>query len=462
MSEQETAKLSAIGRLLNWANTPCHTDPFWLHKLHILLRIILITFKESGNNSLNIRASALTYTILLSLVPMLAMSTAVVKGLGGGNELRQLVYSYIDTLEETTPLPHVGIPAALQSEEQTQTDADMVAARQDTPVTDHFRSAADQIFDYVDNTDFATLGTIGVLGVLLSAIFVLSNIELSMNTIWHVAAGRSLLRKTTDYLTFLILMPLSINFGFAANAVLKDDTLLNKLLDILPGPWVQTGLLFLIPLFFITLTLFLIYIFFPNTKVNPGPAFIGALFAGTFWFLTQNIYIGLQIGVSRYNAIYGSFATLPLFLVWMFLGWVFILGGAQLAFACQRHHNYQLKKINHSPLEQLSAAFDILNITYDFYTNKIKLKTTELPAHFPAYSATLLFSSLKKLIASQTIVSTEQGRLLPGGPANKLQYQEIVSSILGNSFPDTEGGKAVAALLKQATPILNKDFSGKG
>jgi membrane protein len=461
MPEQETTEISAIERLLNWANTPCHATPFWLHKLHSLLRIILITFKEFGNNALNIRASALTYTILLSLVPMLAMSTAVVKGLGGGNELRQLVYSYIDTLEETTPLTHVGIPGTHKSKEQTQTDAGVVSARQDTAITEHFRSAADQIFDYVDNTDFATLGTIGVLGVLLSAILVLSNIELSMNTIWHVHAGRSLLRKVTDYLTFLILMPLSINFGFAANAVLKNDALLNKLLDLLPGPWVQTGLLFLIPLFFITLTLFLIYIFFPNTKVKTGPAFIGALFAGSFWFFTQNIYIGLQIGVSKYNAIYGSFATLPLFLIWMFLGWVFILGGAQLAFACQQHHRYQLKKLNHSPLEQLSAAFDILNITYDFYANKTQLKTKELPAHCPAYSATLLFSSLKKLIASQTIVSTEKGRLLPSGPANKLQYQEIVSSILGNSFPDTRGGKAAAALLKQAKPLLDKDFSVK-
>lgn len=461
MSEQETAKISAIKRLLNWANTPCHTSPFWLHKLHNLIRIILITFKEFGNNALNIRASALTYTILLSLVPMLAMSTAVVKGLGGGNELRQLVYSYIDTLEETTPLTHVGLLDTLQSEEPLQTDAALVAPTKETPVTDHFRSAADQIFDYVDNTDFATLGTIGVLGVLLSAILVLSNIELSMNTIWHVPAGRSLLRKVTDYLTFLILMPLSINFGFAANAVLKNDTLLNKFLDFLPGPWVQTGLLFLVPLFFITLTLFLIYIFFPNTKVKPGPAFIGALFAGTLWFITQNIYIGLQIGVSKYNAIYGSFATLPLFLVWMFLGWVFILGGAQLAFACQRHQSYQLKKNDHSPLEQLSAAFDILTITYDFYTSKTKLKNKELPFHCPAYSAALLFSSLKKLIASQIIVNTETGRLLPAGPANKLQYQEIVSSILGDSFPDTKGGKAAAALLNQAKPLLNKDFSVK-
>lgn len=444
--------MAMIKRLLDWANTPIHDSSAWQNKLHIFIRIILITFKEFGNNSLNIRASALTYTILLSLVPMLAMSTAIVKGLGGGDELRQVVYSYLDTLEETTPLTHFGIGEELLTENTLQSDA---------RVTDQFRTAADQIFTYVDNTDFATLGTIGVLGVLFSAILVLSNIEMSMNTIWHVTSGRSILRKVSDYLTFLILMPLSINFGFAANAVLKNDTLQNKVLGFLPGPWIETGLLLLVPLFFITMTLFLIYIFFPNTKVKPIPAFIGALFAGSFWFLTQNIYIGLQIGVSKYNAIYGSFATLPLFLVWMFLGWLFILAGAQLAFACQRHESYQLKKLSHAPLELLSAAFDILNVSYDLYAQKIKLTKKELPTYCPAYPTPLLYNTLQKLLSSQIIVSTKKGYLLPAAPADTVQYQEIFSSILGTSFPETMGGNTTKILIQQAKPILEKKFSIK-
>ncbi len=460
MSEQQTEKISSFNKLLNWANTPLPDSSSLLYKIHTFVRIIFITFKEFRNNDLNIRASALTYTILLSLVPMLAMSTAVVKGLGGGDELSQVVYSYIDTLEETTPLTHIGVPEILTNTGPTTTpDTATLPSQKDVAITAQFRTAADQIFKYVDNTDFATLGTIGVLGVLFSAILVLSNIELSMNTIWHISSGRSLLRKITDYLTFLILMPLSLNFGFAANAVLKNDNLLNKVLGVIPGPLVETGLLLFVPLFFITLTLFLIYIFFPNTKVKPGPAFIGALFAGAFWFLAQNFYIGLQIGVSKYNAIYGSFATLPLFLIWMFLGWVFILGGAQLAFACQQHRNYQLQKLTHSPLEQLSAAFDILNIIYAHYAEKKKLTKKELPAHCSAYSATLLFSSLKKLTLSQTIVCTEKGRLLPAGPPTSLQYQEIVSSILGNSYPNTIGGKTAEDLFRQTQPILERNFT---
>ncbi|MCF8057166.1 MAG: YihY/virulence factor BrkB family protein [Desulfocapsa sp.] len=454
-------KLSLTGRLIHWANAPYAGNAFLLQKFHSFIRIILITVREFGNNELTLRSSALTYTIMLSLVPMLAMSTAVVKGLGGGNELRQVVYSYIGTLEETTPFTHIAIPRKHHADNSTDAAESGSSTQEAAPITDDFRAAADQIFNYVDKTNFATLGTIGVLGVLLSAILVLGNIELAMNTIWHVPAGRSLLRKVTDYLTFLILMPLSINFGFAANAVLKNDTLLNKLIGYLPGPWIQTALLLFVPLFFISITLFLIYLFFPNTKVKTVPALIGALFAGTLWFITQNFYIGLQIGVSKYNAIYGSFATVPLFLVWMFLGWVFILGGAQLAFACQRQSNYQLKKTDLSPTEQLSAAFDILNILFVSYDSKETIHRKDLPGHCPPYTAEMLFSCLKKLTDAKLIAITKKERLLPAVPAEQLQYHEIVSAILGKSFPTTEGGRTAASLFQQTTPLLNKSFSEK-
>ena len=462
MQKQDSGSETIVQRILNWADLPFSGHSLLLNKLHTLVRILLITAKEFNNNELNIRASALTYTILLSLVPILAMSTAVVKGLGGGDQLREVIYSYIDTLERTTPITQGAIPSTVSKERATQERLGKATSpRQDTSITKHLRSATDQIFDYVDKTNFATLGTIGVLGILLSAVLVLGNIELAMNTIWHVSAGRSLLRKITDYLTFLVLMPLSINFGFAANAVLKNDALLHRVMAHLPAVWVQTALLLLVPLFFITLTLFLIYIFFPHTRVKPLPALIGALFAATLWFITQNFYIGLQIGVSNYNAIYGSFATLPLFLVWMFLGWVFILGGAQLAFACQRQSSYQLRKEDHSPLEQLSAAFDILTITLNTYAGKNELSRKDLPAHCPAYSARLLFSTMEKLLSSHILLITADGLLLPGAPAEQIQHREIVAAILGKRLPQTQGGRDASLLLKQADPFLTTNFAPK-
>lgn len=447
--QQPKKRVSLLQRLLSWANAPCTSNSAAKKKLHSFTRIILITVKEFTTNELNIRASALTYTILLSLVPMLAMSTAVLKGIGGSDQLRTMAYSYIDTLDKTTPLTTGGLS-------RLPVNLDVPTTDEDQSITSQFRSVADQIFNYVDNTNFATLGTIGVLGVLFSAILVLSNIELAMNEIWHVPSGRSFFRKITDYLTLLILMPISINLGFVANTVLKNDTILNKIMSFFPGSLVQAVLLLLVPLFFITLSMFLIYIFFPNTKVKPGSALIGACFAATLWFITQNLYIGLQIGVSKYNAIYGSFATLPLFLIWMFLGWVFILGGAQLAFACQRQNSYQLKKLKHSPMEQVSAAFDILAVIYNSYREKSILQKKDLSYHCPSYSALLLLETTNKLIAGQVIEISKQERLLPGAPATQMHYKEVLKAILGDSFPSTEGGQITSGLFKQIHPVVSQ------
>ena len=458
----ETApRLSIFSRLLDWANSPVHNSSFFLQKVHATFRIFLISFKEFFENELSIRASALTYTILLSLVPMLAMSTAVLKGLGGNDQLRTAVYSYIDTIGQTTPLTTAGLGALPKTITETADSEEETSETDENSMTSQFRSVADQIFNYVDRTNFAALGTIGVFGVFLSAVLVLSNIEMSMNTIWHVSAGRSLIRKVTDYLTLLILLPISINLGFFTNTILKNDKMLHTIMSYLPGAWVQTALLLLVPLFFIVITFFVIYIFFPNTKVKTGPALIGAAVAGTLWFITQNLYIGLQIGVSKYNAIYGSFATLPLFLVWMFLGWVFILLGAQVAFACQKQSSYQLKKLNNSPMEMLSAAYDILTVVFQSYEAKQKLRKKDLPQHCPAYATQLIFACMDKLSSAQIILVAEKNLIVPSAPPEKVSYQEVISAVLGDKFPDTEGGKTAASLLQEAGSIFSRNFTEK-
>jgi membrane protein len=256
-------------------------------------------------------------------------------------------------------------------------------------------------------------------------------------------------------------LPISINLGFFANAILKNDKLLNKIMSYLPGAWVQTALLLFVPLFFIILTFFVIYIFFPNTKVKTKPALIGATISGTLWFITQNMYIGLQIGVSKYNAIYGSFATLPLFLVWMFLGWVFILLGAQIAFACQKQASYQLKKLSNSPMEMLSAAYDILAVVFHAYNEKSRLQKKHLPEKCAAYPAELIYTCLHKLNAAQIILISKNGFVLPGAPPEKISYKEIISAILGSNFPTTDGGKTAASLLQEAESVFSKKFAEK-
>lgn len=450
MPTHTSCKPSIANRILVWADQP---NPAGAPRqaFHTFIRILLITVREFHKNELSLRASALTYTILLSLVPLLAMSTALIKGIGGDNHLRQVVYSYIDTLEQHTTTVLTGSETNAETTEKTgSTDA---AA---TTLTAHLRSAADKLFDYVDKTDFTTLGSIGVLLMLITIVVVFDTIEMAMNTIWQVQAGRSPLRKVTDYLTLLVLMPIAINIGFAATTVIKNPTLLARIEPFLPVIWLQSIFLLLLPILFITLALMISYMIFPNTRVHPFPAFIGAIFAGALWFATQNIYISLQIGVSNYNAIYGSFATLPLFLVWLYLGWIFILSGAQIAFACQTRDNYQLHLTPPTPAKQLSAAFDIINQVFLSFERQQPITAKMLPDLCPEHPPTLLLSILDQLLTAGFIHIQDKKQLLfPTMPAKDLKQSAIVTTILGIDTPDTTGGwqsRCVIDAASQAPP----------
>lgn len=450
-----TSSLHAGRRTLKtWADQPVAGTSLPHRALHTLVRLILITITEFKRNTLSLRAGAMTYTVLLSLVPILAMSTAVVKGLGGGDELRKAAYTYLETLENSGDL----IPKGLFVREIPAAPA---GGETEASLTEHLRSAIDRLFDYVDKTDFATLGTFGVIGILVSVLLLLSNIESAMNTIWKVEDGRSPLRKIADYLTLLILLPLSINVAFAASAFLKNPTLASHIDELVPLALMQTLLLKALPVIIIAISFYVMYIFFPNTRVRTRPAVVGAVLAAILWFGVQNFYISLQVGVAKYNAIYGSFATFPLFLVWIYLGWMFILAGAQVAYAAQHLKDYRLLPLGAAPSLKLAAAFDIMDCLYGRFVDRQATTADDLTELLSAYPPRLIGEVLAVLEQAGLIhVSQRDERLLPGSPRESYDAGAVVRTLLGAAeVPETPGGemsreaiKAAANLPPGATP----------
>lgn len=446
MSPKQTAF-----QLLHWANEECLHPSRLIRLLHSLCRVTFITFQEFRKNDLSLRASALTFTIMLSLVPILAMSTAVVKGLGGGDQLRKAVYSYIETLDYNQG------KYQLNQEDHTARLEPPPDEDSNSSLTQHLHSAVDYIFDYVDRTNFATLGTVGVVGIFLSVILVFGNIEMAMNSIWHVHSGRKVMRKISDYLALIVLMPISLNIGLASSAVLKSDALLSKFSLLLPIVWIQPLILKFIPVFFLALTLYVIYLFFPNTRVKNFPAFAGAVFAGYFWFLAQNIYISLQIGVSNYNAIYGSFATLPLFLVWIYFGWIFILIGAQIAYAFQHKDSFSLIPSSAPPSLRLAVAYDIIEYVRDRFEQEAPATVTDFIERFPMHTKPLIEENVEQLKESGLIHYSSEGALLkPSIPQQKVDHKKIVAAILGDTFSKTKGGETSSTVLRAAAEPLQR------
>ena len=285
---------------------------------HAAIRIIFILVFEFRRDNIPLRASALTFTVMLSMVPMLALGTAVLKGLGAGDQMKEAAYRIIDQFDSRTVQRggnlkpgSVAVPESLENPSTAGDGPGEVEAEGVPPesvgLVGQLRMAVDKIFDYVERTNFATLGAFGILGLLFAVISVLGSIEQAMNVIWETESGRPLGRKVMDYLALMILFPVSINVGLAAEAMLESETLLSRISGLLPVGWILPLVLKMVPVILLVATFTILYRFLPNTKVRVLPAFVGGFVGGVGWLMVQGLYVYLQIGVDRYNAIYCSF-----------------------------------------------------------------------------------------------------------------------------------------------------------
>ena len=264
-------------------------------------RILYRAVKGFMDNRCPLQASALTYTTLLSLVPLLALMFSILKGLGVQNRLEPLL------LEK-------------------------LSAGSEEVVT--------QIISYIDKTNVKALGAVGLASLLLTAISLIGNIELALNRIWGVKRTRTLGRKFSDYLSVLLTCPILFAAALGLTSSIQSASLVRQVLE-LPGMSYLVLLLAIVsPYLLMWIALTFIYSYLPNTTVRLGSALFGGVAAGTLWQFAQWAYIHFQIGVAKYNAIYGAFAQLPIFLVWLYVGWNVVLFGAVISFAHQNNRAY--------------------------------------------------------------------------------------------------------------------------
>ena len=445
----------------NWVwQTHKPGEAYGLRLLRSVLRIIFIVVRESQADRITLRASALTFTVVLSLVPMLALGTAVLKGLGAGDQMRLAAYSFIEQFDSeniaSAPVPDAPqtgaenkIPPPFAPEADIESPG-AIAEPYPVELTSHLRRAVDQIFDYVDRTDFTTLGTFGIIGMVLAALGVLASIEQSMNAIWQTTTGRGLGRKIIDYMALMILLPLSVNLTLAATAALQSPVLHTQIQNILPALWLERFFFKALPIIILVITFSLLYQFLPNIRVEFLSALAGGLFGGLTWFWVQILYVKMQIGVARYNAIYGSFATLPLFFLWIYVAWVVFLFGAEVAFAIQARRHYEWKSYALTPAARLAMAFDIMETALKDYKAR-KVTDRKSLAQLLNQSEKTVIYIINDLVNGGLLRRVE-GKLegyVPSGRLFGLITSEMIVIILGKDLPDVKGcdlaGQALAA-----------------
>jgi membrane protein len=448
--------------------TPKTAESYGFGLLRGILRVIFIVIRESQDDRITLRASALTFTVVLSLVPMLALGTAVLKGLGAGDQMRQAAYTFIEQFDsddvDSAPVPDTPKTGAenkvtLPPPPPEAETASPTATVKQHPVelTSHLRRAVDQIFDYVDRTDFTTLGTFGIIGMVLAALGVLGSIEQSMNAIWQTTTGRALGRKIIDYMALMILLPISVNLALATAATLQSPALHSHIQNLLPVLWLERFFFRALPIGMLVITFSLLYQFLPNIRVQFIPALAGGLFGGLTWFWVQILYVKLQIGVSRYNAIYGSFATLPLFFLWIYIAWVVFLLGAEVAFAFQARRHYQWRTYTLTPAARLAMAFDIMEAALEDYKARKITDRKSLAQLLNQTEKTVVFI-INDLVKGGLLRRVE-GKLegyVPSGPLTELKPSEIMDIILGKDLPDVKGCDLAGQALTAARIALDR------
>ncbi|MGF1585429.1 MAG: YihY/virulence factor BrkB family protein [Bacteroidales bacterium] len=293
------------------------------------LQVMVLALRGMEEDKVYLRASGLTFFTLLSLVPVIAMAFGISKGFG--------LESYLED----------------------------ELARAFTGREEVFEFVRDFAQSLLGATQGGVMAGIGLLILFYTVMKVLSHIEDAFNDIWQVNQARSYSRKFTDYIAMILIAPiflvLSNLFTVFLAAELTDITRNIALLGYI-SPLIQF-LVQLIPYVLLWIVFMLLYLIMPNTNVSFGSALMAALVAGTLFQLVQWGYIHFQVGVSRYNAIYGSFAALPLLLMWMQVSWLVVLFGAEISFAYQNveHYKYESETRNMSKYNRRLITFYIAN-----------------------------------------------------------------------------------------------------
>nr|WP_243345550.1 YihY/virulence factor BrkB family protein [Parabacteroides sp. FAFU027] len=275
-------------------------------RLYTLLKALTVSIRRFDEDDLQTRASALTYSTLLAIVPILALLFAIANGLGFKTLIETQLMDYF-------PGQKVVLEKGLE-----------------------FASS------YLESAKGGVFVGIGIIMLIWAVIVLISHIENAFNDIWLVKKPRSYYRKFTDYLSLFLILPVLMIassgvsiFITTALESLKEFQVISPVIGIFIRfiPFIITWLIFLS-----------IYIFIPNTKVSFKHALIPALLICIAFQVFQYLYIGGQIWVTRYNAIYGSFAALPLLLLWLQVSWLITLFGAELCYASQNIHNFYFEK----------------------------------------------------------------------------------------------------------------------
>jgi membrane protein len=379
-------------------------DRLWPHRLptHTLARRALVAaryvyalVRDLATGELSLRAMSLVYTTMLAVVPVLAFSFSVAKGLGYHRDLEPILQSFLQPIGERAG----------------EVSANIVA--------------------FVDNVSGVGLASVAIGVLLLTTLQMAQKVEGSFNFVWRVDRPRSFGRRLSDYLSVMLIGPVVMLIAMSLIATLSSTALVTRLREAGPAlAWIA-GLSDLLPFVLLIAGFSFLYHFIPNARVRIVPAIAGGLFAGAAWGAGGQIFTQTVVATGRYQAIYAGFAVVFIIMIWVYLSWLILLLGAQLAFYIQNPHYLRLGQRTETmanALRERLALSVMLLIGRDFekpgHGWRIESLGAELrvPYHF-------LEPIMEALHHAGLVTQTSEQRLIPARSLRRITVTDILGTV---------------------------------
>ncbi len=360
----------------------------------MVLRNAYAVLRDIVSGQLTLRAMSLVYTTLLSIVPLVAFSFSVLKGFGKHKDLEAYIYS-------VQPLGPPGV------------------------------EITEQLMTLVYNVNGNVLGGIGLTFLIYTAVSMVKKVEEAFNYVWYVTKPRSFAKRFTEYMFVLLIGPLAIVVALGAIASIGNESVVQWLQqNSLLGP-VFSATSRLTPYLLVTGVFAFMYWYMPNTKVRIQSALIGGLAGGVMWATLGMIFATFIINSVRTQAIYAGLAIAISMLIWLYLNWLILLIGSQIAFYFQNPAYLRIGR-REPRLSNAMRERVALNIMYlvgvEFREPKqgVTLRSVGRATRIPTITLAPIAAGLE---ANGILVSNENEQLLPGRDMSRISLDDILAVV---------------------------------
>ena len=387
-----------IARLNHFIWEPRVESPTaWQQRGFGALRIAYLTIRDVVfENQLTLRAMSLVYTTLLSLVPLLAVSFSVLKGLGGDTQLELVLGNFLE------------------------------------PMGERGREITAKVIEFVENINAGWLGGVGLVIFFYTIISLMQKIESAFNYVWHVSEVRSFARRFSDYLSVILFGPVLIFAAMTLSSEITSNIIFKTLVQYEVFSFLFKLFTTFIPYLLLIVAFSIIYIFVPNTKVKLSAAITGAAVGALLWELVGWLFSSV-LSFDKYVAIYAAFASLFLFVIWLYVSWIILLIGSTIAFYFQypeyRMQQRRLQTLSNRMKEKLALAAmsEIASSYYHVQPNMTMHSLTE-KLHI---SSDLLSPIINSLIKAQLLLRTDAdpSEYIPGEAPEVMQLVDILRAV---------------------------------